>query len=58
MVLGLYVCGEVVCVFVYGVNRLGVNFLFDFVVFGRVCVNIIIVECKLGDIIGKISSVE
>lgn len=36
IVEGLYVVGEVVCVFVYGVNCLGGNLLFDLVVFGCV----------------------
>lgn len=36
VVNGLFVCGEIVCVFVYGVNCFGGNFLLDFVVFGCV----------------------
>lgn len=34
IVFGLMVVGEVVCVFVYGVNCFGLNFFIDFVVFG------------------------
>lgn len=48
VVLGLYVIGEVVCVFVYGVNCLGLNLLLDLVVFGCVVVNCCVEIIKLG----------
>lgn len=46
---GLYVCGEVVCVLVYGVNCFGVNLFLDLVVFGWVCVLSIEELCRFGD---------
>lgn len=48
VVSGLMVVGEVVCALVYGVNRFGVNFFFDIVVFGWVCVNWVVEINRLG----------
>lgn len=48
IVFGLFVVGEAACASVYGVNRLGVNLLFDIVVFGCVCVNMVVDKFKCG----------
>lgn len=46
--MGFYVGGECVCVLVYGVNCFGINFLLDFLVFGKLVGDVVVEDLKIG----------